>query len=104
MSAPESAAVTPGQAACEAACETWADQGPERRSKWEVIAEAARDHRGVLGPDYLSPEEAHSPEETAYKAFTGRRGVQRIAWEALSPEERADWHAVVRALAKRGAR
>jgi hypothetical protein len=95
---------TPGQAACEAAGEIWADQATARRAKWEVVAEAARDHRGELPPDYLPPEEAYSPEETAYKAFTARRGTSRIAWEALSPEERADWRAVVRALAKRGAR
>jgi hypothetical protein len=97
-------AATPGQAACEAAGENWAGQGPERRGKWEAVAAAARDHRGELPPDCLPPEEAYSPEETAYEAFTARLGPQRIAWEALSPEKRADWRAVVHALAKRGAR
>ena len=51
---------------------------------------------------HFPPEEAATAEETAYEAFTARKGVQRIAWEALDPEERDDWRAVVRALAKRG--
>jgi hypothetical protein len=93
-------AETPGQAACEAAGEEWANQGPARRAKWDDVARAAREHR-VTEP-HFPPEDAYSPEETAYEAFTARRGLRRIAWEALDPEERADWRAVVRALAKRG--
>jgi hypothetical protein len=95
-------AETPAQAACEAAGESWANQGPARRAKWEDVAQAAREHR--VTDLHFPPEDAYRPEETAYEAFTARRGTQRTAWEALSPDERADWHAVVRALAKRGAR
>jgi len=53
-----------------------------------------------FAPHY-PPEHAYSPEETAYEAFTARRGAGRIAWEALDPEERADWRRVVSALARR---
>lgn len=95
-------ALTPGQAACEAAGEDWATQGRERRARWEAVAQAAREHRGPLPPDMLTPEWAFTPEETAYKAFTARQGYgRRISWAVLSHEEHADWRAVVRALENR---
>lgn len=106
-------AETPGQAAHAAfvaarfphldrADAAWRESTDDQRAAWEAAAEAARDHR-ITAP-HFPPEDAYSPEETAYEAFTVRRGRQRIAWEALDREERADWRAVVRALAKRAGR
>jgi hypothetical protein len=107
-------AATPGQANYEAAIAkagtqgsegvvfpTWAGLKPWQRERYEAGAQAAREHR-VTEP-HFPPEDAASAEETAYEAFTARRGGQRIAWEALSPEEHADWRAVVRSLAARRA-
>jgi hypothetical protein len=93
-------AATAGQAACEAAGENWNDQGPERRGKWEAVAKAAREYRGPLPPQIL-PEYALSAAETAYRGYTARQGPRRLCWEVLTPEERADWHGVIRALARR---
>jgi hypothetical protein len=104
-------AATPGQAAHTAFVEArfphldrahlaWQKFTDDERATWEAAAQAARDHRGVLTPGF-PPEDAYSPEETAYEALTARLGPKRIAWEALDPGERADWRAVVRALAKR---